>query len=124
MHMKANLLDGIGDVGVGERQGLEGPDEAPELSWISNMRPGSGGDLGLLVHRRRGQLAVHHSSTLKDVNSELSLSEEESICLMLYRDPQKWWRGSRSFMANSRLGADMVCCRSTVLDAVSTMSST
>jgi hypothetical protein len=90
MHMKANLLDGIGDVGVGERQGLEGPDEAPELSWISNMRPGSGGDLGLLVHRHRGQLAVHHSSTLKDVNSELSLSEEESICLMLYRDPQKW----------------------------------
>jgi hypothetical protein len=26
---------------------------------------------------------------LKDVESELAPSEEESICLMLYRDPQK-----------------------------------
>jgi hypothetical protein len=26
---------------------------------------------------------------LKDVESELALSEEESICLMLYRDHQK-----------------------------------
>jgi hypothetical protein len=29
--MKANLLYDIGDVGVGERQVLEGPGEAPEL---------------------------------------------------------------------------------------------
>jgi hypothetical protein len=26
---------------------------------------------------------------LKDVKSDLAPSEEESICLMLYRDPQK-----------------------------------
>jgi hypothetical protein len=43
MHMKANLLDGVGDVGAGERQVLEGPGKAPELSWISNRRPESGG---------------------------------------------------------------------------------
>jgi hypothetical protein len=36
--------------GVSERQVLEGLDEAPELSWISNRRSGSGGDLGLRVH--------------------------------------------------------------------------
>jgi hypothetical protein len=68
---------------------LESPDEALELSGISNRRPGSGGDLGLHVHGRRDQLAVHHASTLKDVESELALSEEESIDLMLYRDPEK-----------------------------------
>jgi hypothetical protein len=35
MHMKINLLDGIGDVGVGEGQILEGPNEAPELSRLA-----------------------------------------------------------------------------------------
>jgi hypothetical protein len=89
MHMEPDLLDDVSDVGAGERQVLKGPDEAPELSRISNRRPGSGGDLGLRVHRHRDRLAVHHASTLKDVESELALSEEESIDLMLYEDPQK-----------------------------------
>jgi hypothetical protein len=50
MHMMANLLDGVGNVGAGERQVLEGPSEDPELSRINNRRHGSGGDLGLRVH--------------------------------------------------------------------------
>jgi hypothetical protein len=50
MHMKANLLDDVGDVGAGEHQVLESPAEAPELSWISNRRPKSSGDLGLCAH--------------------------------------------------------------------------
>jgi hypothetical protein len=90
MHMKENLLGDIGDVGVGERQILEGPGEAPELSRISNRRFRSGGDLLLRVHGHRDRLAVHHASVLKDVESELALSEEECICLMLYGDLQKW----------------------------------
>jgi hypothetical protein len=32
---------------------------------------------------------VHHASALKDVESKLVLSEEESIYLLLYGDPQK-----------------------------------
>jgi hypothetical protein len=87
--MEANLLYGVSDVGTGERQILKGSDVAPELSRISNRRPGSGGDLGLCVHGRRDRLAVHHASALKDIENELALSEEESIDLMLYRDPQK-----------------------------------
>jgi hypothetical protein len=86
MHMKANLLDDVGDVRAGERQVLEGPGEAPELSRTSNRRPKSGGGLGLHVHRHRDQFAVYHASVLKDVESKLSLGEEESICLMLYGD--------------------------------------
>jgi hypothetical protein len=66
-----------------------GSDEAPEPSRISNRRPESGRDLGLRVHGHRDRLLVHHASTLKDVESELALSAEESICLMLYRDPQQ-----------------------------------
>jgi hypothetical protein len=64
MHMEPDLLDGVGDVKAGERQVLEGPSEAPELSWISNRRPGSSIDLGLCVHGCRGQLKVHPASTL------------------------------------------------------------
>jgi hypothetical protein len=31
-HAEADLLDGIGNVGVGEHQVLEGPSKAPEVS--------------------------------------------------------------------------------------------
>jgi hypothetical protein len=44
--MKENLSYGIGDVGVGECQVLEGPGEGSELSWIYNRRPGCCRDLG------------------------------------------------------------------------------
>jgi hypothetical protein len=124
MHTKVNLLDDVGDVRAGECQVLEGPSEAHELSRISNRSPRSGRDLGMRVHGRRDRLAVHHADALKDVESELVLSEEEAICLMLYRNPQKMMKRARSFMANSGFRADMVCCRSDVLDAVSTMLST
>jgi hypothetical protein len=87
--MEADLLGGVGDVGAGERQVLEDPSEAPELSQISNRRPKSSRDFGLCVHGHRDRLAVHHASMLKDVESELALSEEESVCLMLYGDPLK-----------------------------------
>jgi hypothetical protein len=50
MHVEANLLDDIGDVGAGERQVLEGPSEAHEVSRISNRRPRLDRDLGLRVH--------------------------------------------------------------------------
>jgi hypothetical protein len=90
MHMEADLLDNVGDVGTSERQVLEGPSETPELSWISNRRPKSGRDLGLSVHGRRDRLAVHQASMLKDVKSDLTLSEEESVDLMLYGDTKKW----------------------------------
>jgi hypothetical protein len=42
MHVEADLLDNVGDVGAGECQVLEGPSEAPEVSRISNRRPGLG----------------------------------------------------------------------------------
>jgi hypothetical protein len=89
MHMEADLLDDVGDVGASECQILECPNEAPELSWISNRRPGSGKNLVLRLHGHRDWPAVHHASALKDVESELALSEDESIDPMLYGDPQK-----------------------------------
>jgi hypothetical protein len=87
MHVEADLLDDVGDVGAGECQVLEGPGEAPEVSWISNRRPELSGDLGLRVHRCQNWFAVHHASSLKNIESKLTLSEEEPISLMLYGDP-------------------------------------
>jgi hypothetical protein len=89
MHMDTDRLDDVGDVRAGERQVMEGPIEAPEPSQSSKRRSGSGGYLGLHVHRHRDRLLVHHASTLKDVDSELALSEEEYIGLMLYSDHPK-----------------------------------
>jgi hypothetical protein len=105
--MEVDLLDGVGDVGADERQVLEGPDEALELTWISNRRPGSGSVLDMCVHGHRDWLAVHHASMLKDVESKLALSEEESISLMLYGDPQKVVKRAEvhgEFLLESRYG--------------------
>jgi hypothetical protein len=94
MHVTADILDDIGDVGLGERQVLEGPHEAPEVSWISNRRLKLGRDLGLCVHRHRNRLVVRHASSLKNIKSKLMLSEEEPVRRMLYRDSQKMMEGS------------------------------
>jgi hypothetical protein len=74
---------------AGERQVLEGPDEAPEVSRMSNRRPRLGRDLGLRVHRNQNRLAVHRASSLKNVESKLTLSEKEPVNLMLYGDSQE-----------------------------------
>jgi hypothetical protein len=82
MHVEADLLDTVGDVGAGERQVLEVLGEAPEVSRISNRRLGLGGDPSLRVHRRQNRLTPHHASSLKNIESKLTLSEEEPISLM------------------------------------------
>jgi hypothetical protein len=123
MHVEADLLDSVREVGAGERQVLKGPGEAPKVCQISNRRSRLSRDLGLCVHRCRNWLPVHHASSLKNIESKLTLVEEGSVHLMLYRDSQKM-EGPRSFMANSCLRADIVCYRSAALDAMRTMSST
>jgi hypothetical protein len=114
MHVVADLLDGIGDVEADECQVLEGPGEAPEVSRISNMRPRLGGDLGLRVHWRQNWLAVHHTSSLKNIESKLTLSEKESASLMLYEDPKEMMEGPEilhgEFLLDGRYGLLQKCC--------------
>jgi hypothetical protein len=86
MHVKVDLLDGVGDVKAGERQVLEGSGKALELSQISNRRPKLGGDLGLCDHWCQKWLAVYHARSLKNIESKLTLSGEEPIRLMFYGD--------------------------------------
>jgi hypothetical protein len=94
MHVQADLLDGIGDVGVGERQVLEDPSEAPEVSRMNNKRPKLDGDLCMCIYRRQNRLAVHHARSLRNIVSKLTLSEKELVHLMLYGDSHKMIEGS------------------------------
>jgi hypothetical protein len=93
MHIEADMQDSVGDVGVGEHQVLEGSNDAPKVSWISNRRPGLDGDLGLRVHQHQNRLVVHHASSLKNVESKLTLGEEEFVSLILYGDSQEMMEG-------------------------------
>jgi hypothetical protein len=114
MHVEADLLDGIGDVGVGERQVLEGPSEAPKVSQISNRRPRLSGDPGMRVHQCRNRLAIHCASLLKNVESKLTLSEEEHVSLMLYEDSREMMEGPEilhgEFLLEDIYGLLQKCC--------------
>jgi hypothetical protein len=114
MHVKADLLDDVGDVGAGEHQVLEGPDEALEVSRISNRRPGLSKDLDLRVHQRQNWPAVHHASLLKNIESKLTLSEKEPVSLMLYGDSQEMMEGSEilhdEFPPEGKYGLLQKCC--------------
>jgi hypothetical protein len=94
MHVQADLLDGICDVGAGERQVLEGPSEATEVSQMNNKRLRLDGDLCLCIHRCQNRLAVHHARSLRNIVSKLTLSEKVLVCLMLYGDSHKMMEGS------------------------------
>jgi hypothetical protein len=70
-HVEVDLLYSVGDVEARERQVLECPREAPEVSQISNRRPRLGVDLGLCAHRYQNWLAVHHANSLKNIERKL-----------------------------------------------------
>jgi hypothetical protein len=57
--------------------------------------------------------AVHHASSLKNIESKLTLNEEEHVCLMLYRDSQKMMEESEilhgEFLLEGRYGLLQKC---------------
>jgi hypothetical protein len=113
MHVEADLLDSVREVGAGERQVLKGPGEAPKVCQISNRRSRLSRDLGLCVHRCRNWLPVHHASSLKNIESKLTLVEEGSVHLMLYRNSQKM-EGPKilhgEFLLEGRYSLLQKCC--------------
>jgi hypothetical protein len=73
VHVKAHLLDYVGDVKSGESEVLEISDQASIGNWVADRSTHVGGDLGLGVHRRGAGLAVAHASVLNDIPSVLAL---------------------------------------------------
>jgi hypothetical protein len=68
----------------------------------------------MCVHQGQNRLAVHHASSLKNIESKLSLSEEDPVRLMLYGDSQKIMEGPKifhgEFPLEGRYGMLQKCC--------------
>jgi hypothetical protein len=79
VHVKAHLLDDVGDVGPGEGQILESAGEAPVGCRVGDRGPIVLGELCLSVDMRGVGLAIGHASPLQDVESVLALVEEETL---------------------------------------------
>jgi hypothetical protein len=88
VHVKAHLLDGVGDVRPGEEEVLKGPGKTPVAGGIGN-RGADGGEFALCVHWSRAGLAVSHASAVEDVDDVLPLVEEHARGTALDGDPQE-----------------------------------
>jgi hypothetical protein len=71
--MKAHLLDGIGNVGPGEGEVLEGTHKAAISSGISNRRAGISWYFCTSVNWSGARLAIAHAMASKYVQNVLTL---------------------------------------------------
>jgi hypothetical protein len=73
MHVKADLLNCIGDVRPGKCEVLKGTGETPVCSGIRHWGALSLGQLALSINRSGAGVAVSHPSPLQDIPSILPL---------------------------------------------------
>jgi hypothetical protein len=73
VHMKAHLLNGVGDVRPGEGEVLESARQAPVRCRVGDRGAVVLRELRLSVDRRGARLAVGHASPLQNVDSVLTL---------------------------------------------------
>jgi hypothetical protein len=85
MHIKAHMLDGVGDVGRGEDEVLQGLDKTSVAGGIGHWGI-VGGGLILSVHRSHTWLTIGHAGTLEDVDYVLALVEKHALVLALNGD--------------------------------------
>jgi hypothetical protein len=78
VYVEAHLLDCVGNVGPGEGEVLESPNQVAVGSQVADGGPHVGGDLGLSVDRRGAGLAVARAGTLEDIPSILALVKRSS----------------------------------------------
>jgi hypothetical protein len=83
MHVEANLLDSVGNVGASKSQVLEGAGETPVGSGISHQGASIGGYLGASINRGGAGVVAGHAMSIKDVQSILPLRESESVLVAL-----------------------------------------
>jgi hypothetical protein len=89
VHVQADLLHDISDVGPCERQVLEGFGNAPELRGVRNRRPRVVNQLRLEVDWSCTRLAVRHDCPLEDVKRVGALVEEQPIWTTLDGDAEE-----------------------------------
>ena len=104
--MQAHLLDGVSDVGPGEREVLECAGEAPVGRRVGDRRAVVLRELRLSVDRRGAGLAVRHASPLQDVDGVLALVEEETLGLALDSDAEEVVEGPQVLHREPSLQGD------------------
>ena len=78
MHVKTNLLNGIGEIRPGEGEVLQGTGEAPVGSRISHGITQISRQLRLSIDRSGAWLAISHPSPLQNVECILPLVKEQA----------------------------------------------
>jgi hypothetical protein len=94
LHVQADLLHDISDVGLCERQVLEGSGNAPELRGVCNRRPRVISQLRLKVDLSRTRIAVCHDCLLDDVKRVGAPVEEQPVWTMLDGDAVEVLKGA------------------------------
>jgi hypothetical protein len=89
VHVQADLLHGISDVGPCERQVLEGSGNAPELRGVCNRRPRVISQLRLEVDWSRTWIVVRYDCPLDDVKHVGALVEEQPVWTTLDSDAEE-----------------------------------
>lgn len=82
VHMKADLLSCIGDIGSGEGDILKSTQEATKVCRIRHWCV-VGRELRIHINRRRAGLVVSRASTIKDLNHIPTLGEKETRACVL-----------------------------------------
>jgi hypothetical protein len=77
MHVKAYLLNGVGDVRTCEGEILKCTSQAAILRTIWKQVTITCGELSLSVDRGRGRVTLSHTSTLQNISSVLLLGQEQ-----------------------------------------------
>ena len=104
MHVKTDLLNGIGEIRPGEGEVLQGTGEAAVGSRISHGNTQISRQLRLSFERSGAWLAISHPSPLHNVECILPLVKEQARRASLNSNAQEVVELTRSFIANS-------CCR-------------
>ena len=83
MHMQTDLLNSTGNIRPGEGQVLKCSSKAAISCWISNRRTSISRNFGTSVNWGGARIAVAHAMAAKDVQSVLSLGEEQGVLVTL-----------------------------------------
>jgi hypothetical protein len=96
VHVKAHLLDDVGNIRPREGQILERAGKALVGYRVSGWRFVILRELRLSVDRRGAGLTVRHANSLEDVESILALVEEETLRLTLGGDAEEVVEGLKA----------------------------
>ena len=75
MHVKTDLLDGVGNIRTREGEVLKGASNAAIVCRVGGSDTISG-ELGVSIHRGTAGLAVEHTNTFQNIQHILTLGEK------------------------------------------------